>query len=1115
MPGVYDNANPGDNSDGRLLDAIREVLAEGSTRFDACVGYFNVAGWSQLANLVDSLPESETQEPVARLLIGMQGRSMADVKIDASTANELTTKAILELRSQIASTRPSSSQEIHLRHLENQLRAGRVKVCLYLRHPLHAKLYLCHRTDRVAPVCGWVGSSNLTLAGLERQGELNVDVVDRDATGKLAGWFEERWADKFTKDVSAQLADALAQSWAGTDEISPYHLYLKMAYELSREARAGLSEFRAPKEFDGILLDYQVTAVQIAARHLQRRGGVLIGDVVGLGKTMIATALVKLLDEDQGADTLVICPKNLKPMWESYLSRFRVRGAEVLSLSQVTAKKGGLPRERRFSVVLIDESHNLRNRERKDYKAIREYITENESRCILLSATPYNKSLADLSNQLRLFLPDTADLGVRPERALRDGALGSYTGSPRSLAAFEHGQNLDDWRDLLRLFMVRRTRSFIKENYAEIDEDDGRPYLVLGDGQRNYFPDRTPHTVSLDLPQDDPYRRLLSEQVVDTISDLRLPRYGLGGYMLPAGALEAAAVAVPTKEEKQVVDNLKKAGHRLVGFTKVGFFKRLESSGHVFLLSVERHIIRNLALLHALEHALPVPVVDRGVMLDVIDVTDEADDADTEARSVRSLEELTAAAKGWYESLPATSSGSRKWLRADLFEKRLKDDLWADVHALFGILQLAGPWEKEHDTKAARLVEELNRLGDEKVLIFTGFADSARYVGTVLAAAGINHEVVTGATENPTEAAWRFAPRSNPRKNGQVVLPDEETRVLVATDLMSEGHNLQDASHIVNWDLPWAVIRLIQRAGRVDRIGQLAEQIHVYSFVPDEDVERVIRLRQRIVNRLNENAKLVGSDEVFFEESTSDPEDIRGLLNQDETALADIDRAEDVDLASYAHQIWTSAVTRDPRLAHIIPSLPLAAATARWEPSSDRIAPGVLTHIRTGLGHDVLMHVAETGVILTESPFSVLQAAAVPPETQPAARANGHHDLVAFALTAASTQAEATTGRFGGGNTIRSRVYRLLQGSAVAQADLFQDDGLPAVIQAVFEQPLREEAQRKIARLLAAGEKDAVRDLCSTLHAEGRLVVRSESHDEQPAQVICSIGLRPSQEAIE
>jgi hypothetical protein len=106
MPGVFDNANPGDNSDGRLLDAIREVLADGSTRFDACVGYFNVAGWSQLAGLVDSLPESETQEPVARLLIGMQGRSMADVQIDASTANELTTKAILELRSQIASTRP-------------------------------------------------------------------------------------------------------------------------------------------------------------------------------------------------------------------------------------------------------------------------------------------------------------------------------------------------------------------------------------------------------------------------------------------------------------------------------------------------------------------------------------------------------------------------------------------------------------------------------------------------------------------------------------------------------------------------------------------------------------------------------------------------------------------------------------------------------------------------------------------------------------------------------------------------------------------------------------------------------------------------------------------------
>ena len=150
--------------------------------------------------------------------------------------------------------------------------------------------------------------------------------------------------------------------------------------------------------------------MKIAAHHLNRRNGVLVGDVVGLGKTLIATAVARIFEDDLGTQTLIICPKNLVRMWEEYRDEYGLR-ARVLSISRVLSE---LPNLRRYHQVIIDESHNLRNREGKRYRAIHEYISENESRCILLSATPYNKTYEDLSNQLRLFISEEQDLGIWP-----------------------------------------------------------------------------------------------------------------------------------------------------------------------------------------------------------------------------------------------------------------------------------------------------------------------------------------------------------------------------------------------------------------------------------------------------------------------------------------------------------------------------------------------------------------------------------------------------------------------------------------------------------------------------------------------------------------------------
>ena len=250
-------------------------------------------------------------------------------------------------------------------------------------------------------------------------------------------------------------------------------------YHLAQEARAGLSEFRIPAEFGQRLFEYQVAAVKIAAHHLNKRGGVLIGDVVGLGKTLMATALAKIFQDDHFTETLILCPKNLVKMWEGYVAEYRLL-AKVLSVTKVQRE---LPDLRRYRVVLIDESQNLRNREGKRYRAIQEYIQENESKCILLSATPYNKTYVDLSSQLHLFVPEDKDLGIRPERLLRE--LGEtefirrHQCPIRSLAAFEKSEYADDWRELMRLYMVRRTRSFIQDNYADTDPETGRKYLTF------------------------------------------------------------------------------------------------------------------------------------------------------------------------------------------------------------------------------------------------------------------------------------------------------------------------------------------------------------------------------------------------------------------------------------------------------------------------------------------------------------------------------------------------------------------------------------------------------------------------------------------------------------
>lgn len=1105
MPTIFDNQSK------IMLDELSETLND-SYKADFCVGYFNLRGWNTLANKVGFFAGGESAQ--ARVIVGMnvspdeELRAALRIKgapeeMDLQTMARTRQSLLESFRRQLMFGFPTKGDKTALLQLKSQLENKKVVVRLHARFPLHAKLYLCHRHDHKTPLIGYLGSSNLTVSGLLKQGELNIDVLEQDAAHKLSDWFEKRWDDSL--DISADLAKVLGESWVVPR--SPFHIYLKMAYHLSREARQGQAEFSVPKSFKGDLFDYQVKAVQLAAHHLSKRGGALIGDVVGLGKTMTAAAIASIFIEQGDHNLLVLCPPNLVKMWEDELERFNVVGrVHAISRAKDLAKDF-----KRYKLVVIDESHNLRSGEGKTYGFVHDYLHLNDSKVILLSATPYNKHYADLYHQLRLFVEPETNIGIRPENYIEElgthldadgkptesdlaarktrGAIAfvaRHQAPPDTLAAFAHSNHADDWRELMRLFLVRRTRSFIKEHYAQ-DDGDGKKYLVYPDQSRFTFPARTPKTVKFPLDPtvtNDPYARLYSGKVVDIIDTLQLPRYGLENYLPRTFSI------VPTNAESAIIANLTKAGTRLMGFCRTGLFKRLESSGAAFLLSIKRHILRNAVFIHAIEHGLPLPIGSSDSSL-LDSAFKDGDEDDFFANS----------ADGLYQILATKHKTKFDWLRPDFFDHQLKADLENDILALSQVLAIAGTWDAALDAKLDKLEILLAEThADEKVLVFSQFADTIRYLESELKSRGVAGVVgVTGSDKSPTDLARRFSPVSN--NAGRV----EPIRVLLATDVLSEGQNLQDAHIIINFDLPWAIIRLIQRAGRVDRIGQTAPEILCYSFMPADGIDDIINLRGRLKDRLRAAGETIGTDEQFFEDEVQVK--LKDLFNEKSGILDDEDDGE-VDLASYAFQIWDTARRTDPTLEAQIHRLPGNVEGARSAP--DKISAGAIVYLRTPADTDVLARLDNAGNIVTQSQRAILQAAACDANTPALTLADNHQELVEIGIGAALEGDKSLAGGLGKPSGARYKAYHRLKITIEEnKGTLFSSPTHEQIADAIYKHPLRQSAADQINTQLKMGVRnDKLAELLTVLHEENKLIqgAEDETPDLEP-RLICSLGL--------
>jgi hypothetical protein len=365
-------------------------------------------------------------------------------------------------------------------------------------------------------------------------------------------------------------------------------------------------------------------------------------------------------------------------------------------------------------------------------------------------------------------------------------------------------------------------------------------------------------------------------------------------------------------------------------------------------------------------------------------------------------------------------------------------------------------------------------------------------------------ESVTGDNENPTALAYRFSPNSNNKP--EISRIGIDLRILISTDVLSEGQNLQDAHIILNYDLPWAIIRLIQRAGRIDRIGQKAEEILCYSFLPEDGIERIINLRGRLGIRIKQNAEVVGSDETFFD---GDPVNITDLYNERSGILDDAEGDSEVDLASYAYQIWKNAIDDNPVLAKLIPDMPnviYATKQNREDPNKE----GVILYTRTAEDNDVLAWIDVQGKMITQSQLTILKAAQCGPDAPPQHKLAAHHELVRKGVEFIREDEKNIGGSLGKKTGVKYRVYmRLERYCKENDGTLFVTEELKKAVDDIYKYPMKEFARDTLNRQLKSGISDeSLAMLVTSLREDDKLCIVDESEKTyREPQIICSLGL--------
>ena len=624
---------------------------------------------------------------------------------------------------------------------------------------------------------------------------------------------------------------------------------------------------------------------------IRRHNGCFVADVVGLGKSFIGAAIVKHFERSEGRRALIVCPKPLEEMWVRYNERYGLNAA-VVPMSMLLTSDRGIDLFERYpdrDLVLIDESHGFRNPDSQRYEALSTYLQADDRKLCLLTATPRNSRAWDVFHQVKLFHPeDMSELPI----------------DPPDLRAFFKGieDGAKSIKDVLRHVMIRRTRRHILRWWGvtedsrlpmvEMDDDEARPYLSgekrcfirVGD-RENYFPRRVLETVRYSI--EDTYEGLYGE----IRGKLGGPSGGTGGMTLTYARYGLWEYLRPELRDDDRYADLRRTGKSLRGLIRIMLFKRLESSVAAFRVTVERLLQRHELFASAIEDGMVPAGEDAEALLGKAGKDDDAD----------ILDRLASLTQSYY----ITDFDSEKLLR----------DLRNDIAVLRSLLGLIEPITADRDDKVQTLVSRLRseEWAGRKILLFTQFADTAEYLGRVIDPEGNRDdvEVMFGQNKSKARVVGRFAPKANP-----AFAPKEnytEIRVLVSTDVLSEGLNMQDCDLVVNYDLHWNPVRLIQRLGRIDRIGSEHEEIHAVNFLPETGIEQNLGILALLRQRIAEIHETIGEDAQILDENEQVNEEAMFAIYEGDTTALDEPGSEEETLdLNEAEEVLRRLEREDP-----------------------------------------------------------------------------------------------------------------------------------------------------------------------------------------------------------
>lgn len=1018
-----------DNSEEDLRSVFREQLQQSGTARIA-TGYFRLSGFAPLTKEMATFPEGgENETAPVRILMGRETNQ--DTADEIESGQSLRERLLERFDAEINEMEGNETQIKQIDRLRNHIAAGRV--ALRVRDPddgyFHAKGASFRKDSRDAasdssggprPATAVIGTSNFTQRGHVNNVELNLVTDDQQVAEMYESWFDSQWAigTEATEDVLKIIEDNQAYTdWKEEQEdepegdqpdinfgseIPPFEMFKLLAYD-ELDGRVEVRE--TP------LFEFQLTGYELARKRLNKYGGCILSDSVGLGKSYIGSELLRDYRQE-GKRCLLIVPANIEEQWASLLEEelgpdgeplfdITVDGThiKIMSISkfQNLTYHGANGLSEDFDVVLVDEGHRFRNHGKwkahppadpdEDYVDPRRHANLklfHENDMIILSATPVNNSATDLKNLIDLFtsaeelinkggvrlsvLDDYQDEAERRKELLSDDS--DHTAEVRKLTRELRDLSEGEINDLLEEVLVQRNRNDIED---QISESEAEAFDF----------DFTPpgvHPEEYDLPRS--YQPVY-DRLPDVINALHLPHITIAN---------------------------EQSGGALRGLYKLSLFKRLESSTAAFVDSVETIYDSERSLFNAIEGAddsLSIAayadelVEDSEAATEMVHRTLEefGIDAEATAADAAALTDGGVVAEDgdmpeWAADLADVTVGEVKtYIREDLallanfLELFIRDiiaddaarrevsDGWAhlrdwlrergaqripsaenrDVGAMAGRIypqsDLEGIGEASErfyeavfwaesfrDPKLGRLADVLNGYaGEEKVLIFSEFQTTAEYLHDALtdsdSAAPLtdrNSAVVTGNSSNKHKTIKRLAPEANNYTDAIKEGRDSGIDFVIATDTLSEGVNAQDVNVVVNYDLPWNPTRIVQRVGRVDRIGS-DEEKNVHNFFPDGDIEAAITLLERLQAKIDDIALLVGkennildpSEDKVLEQVGADTEKTIGEAQLDEVRegverIREADTTSDYDAQSQIPLIQTGGATEEEAFNRIL-----------------------------------------------------------------------------------------------------------------------------------------------------------------------------------------------------